>query len=488
MPSMRRRGVIQALGGLAMGSLSAGWLAGCSGTDSSGAGPAAALAGNPQPTPSGTLAAAQITISAKRVGSIGSRFVGLSYEKSSLALPRFTVDNADLIGMFSELGESLLRIGGNSVDQTHWTAGGAGRIAGQIAPSDVNALAGFLEQTGWSCLYGVNLATSTPQSAAAEVAYAAQALGDALYGVEIGNECDLYGGRYFQSWSLADFETQWTQFRAAIQQSAPGIRITGPASAGDISGWTVPFGQHNAGDLGLLTQHYYRGNGKSASCTAAALVSLDTSLIYDLNELAAGAASIGVPFRIAETNSYYNGGAAGVSDSYASALWVIDHLFNIALGGAAGANLHGGGDSDGYTPIADNNGAVLEARPEYYGLLLFSLAGTGALLGTSVAAGGLNVSAYTVQAADDTLNLVVVNKEASQPLRLNVDCGNPVRAAQALVMSGAALNATGGITIQGAAVSVDGGFEPSAPYALPCTGSIVECYLGALEAVLIKIA
>ena len=64
-----------------------------------------------------------------------------------------------------------------------------------------------------------------------------------------------------------------------------------------------------------------------------------------------------------------------MSNSYASSLWVIDFLFNAALGGATGVNMHGGGNSPGYTPIADDSGAVIEARPEYYGLLLFTLAG-----------------------------------------------------------------------------------------------------------------
>jgi hypothetical protein len=484
MPSMRRRSVIKALGGFALGGVTAGGLPSCGGNGQSAAGPDSA---NRQPIPSGALSTASVTIAANPIGSIGQRFAGLSYEKSSLALPRFAVDNADLIGMFTGLGQSLLRIGGNSVDQMHWAAAGAGRTPGQVAPSDIDALAGFLEQTGWLCLYGVNLATSTPQAAATEVAYAVQSLGDSLYGIEIGNECDLYGGHYFQAWSLQAFEALWEQFRGAILQSSPGVRLTGPASAGNISNWTIPFGQYaGAVQIALLTQHYYRGDGQSPASTDALLVSPDRALTTDLSELAAGAASIGVPFRIAETNSFYNGGAPGISDSYASALWVIDHLFNIALAGGSGANLHGGGDGDGYTPIADNNGAVVEARPEYYGALLFTLAGSGALWSTSVAAAGLNVSAYTVRAADGSLHIVIVNKETNQNFKLSIDCAQPVQSAEALVMSASALDATGGVTIQGAAVTTDGGFEPYAPFTLPFSENVLQCYLGALNAICIK--
>ena len=49
--------------------------------------------------------------------------------------------------------------------------------------------------------------------------------------------------------------------------------------------------------------------------------------------------------------------------------------------------MHGGGRSPGYTPIADDSGGVIEARPEYYGLLLFALAGHGTLLETQLVGG-----------------------------------------------------------------------------------------------------
>jgi hypothetical protein len=136
---------------------------------------------------------ASITVSSNTAGVICPRFAGLSYDKLSMTLPRFTLENAELIGMFRTLGRSLLRIGGNSVDLMHWTPDGAGQTSGQIAPSDIDALAAFLDATGWTALYSVNLATSTPAAAAAEAAYAAKSLGSSLYGIEFGNEPNQYG-------------------------------------------------------------------------------------------------------------------------------------------------------------------------------------------------------------------------------------------------------------------------------------------------------
>jgi hypothetical protein len=162
----------------------------------------------------------------------------------------------------------------------------------------------------------------------------------------------------------------------------PDVPVTGPDTGGGnhISAWTLPFGQSVTTEITLLTQHYYRASGASTTSTASFLIGPDPKLAGELTTLNSGAQKLGIPYRISECNSFANGGAAGVSDSYASSLWVIDFLFSAALGGSTGVNMHGGGNSAGYTPIADHSGAVIEARPEYYGLLFFALAGPGTLL------------------------------------------------------------------------------------------------------------
>jgi hypothetical protein len=448
------------------------------------------------------------------VGTIGPAFAGLSYEKSSLyeSPYLFSGSNNNLIGMFKGIGASILRIGGNSVDRNVWTPNGAGQTAGQIAPSDINALAAFVKATGWQCLYGVNLggagpnpytggsivAATTPSLAAEEVAYAAAQFGSSLYGIEIGNECDLYGSSYFSgtTWNVSTFESLWAQYRAAIVAQTPGVNVTGPADAGSESSWTVPFGQWaTKTNISLLTQHYYRGDGQSASSTAANLVTPDPTLVSDLSTLNAGAKGVGIPFRISECNSYYNGGADGVSDAYCSSLWIIDFLFDCALGGSVGANFHGGGNSDGYTPIADSGGAVVEARPEYYGILFFTLAGQGSLYTTSLSGiGSLNITAYAVKTTPGGLNIIVVNKDSAQNLQLTIQLPQSASSATLLEMtqltsgaSGPSLSATSGVTIQGASVGVSGAFSPGAAYTLSASGTALSCYVPYLSAVLIQI-
>jgi hypothetical protein len=459
---------------------------------------------NPQPVPTGAVTAATVTVSATTAGTIGAGFAGLSYEKNAVVTePLFTAGNTNLIGLFKRLGTSVLRVGGNSVDKNVWTPNGAGQTYGQVAPSDVAALAGFLKATGWQIIYGINLGGSatgatTPALAAAEVAYAAQQFGSSLLGIEIGNECDLYGntGNYYAgNWSLAQFEALWSQYRAAILAVTPGVPITGPADAGSESTWTVPFGQYaTKQQIVLLTQHYYRANGQLPTSTVQYLVTPDTTLVSDLAILQAGAQAIGVPYRMSECNSYYNGGADGVSDAYASSLWVLDYLFDCALGGASGVNFHGGGNADGYTPIADSNGVVQMARPEYYGILLFALAGQGTLLQTQITAGGLNATAYAVKSASGGINVILVNKDSAQNLTVTMQLPQTIHTATLLELtqstSGAApsLSATSGVTIQGATVNVDGTFAPAAAYTLSASGTQVTCYVPYLSAVLISLS
>ena len=512
LPTVTRRQVIQNAAGLTAYLL----IPGCGSGGSAEAG-GSSPTDNSQPVPSGPITAASLTVTASAQGSIGASFAGLSYEKSTLYENPylFSGANANLIALFKLIGPSVLRIGGNSVDRNVWTPNGAGQTVGQIAPKDIDSLAAFVKAAGWQCLYGINLggagpnpytsgsivAATTPALAAEEIAYTYQAFGTSLSGFEVGNECDLYGKSYFSgaTWNPSTFESLWTQFRSAIITQTPAAAplCTGPADAGSASSWTVPFGQYaTKSNISLLTQHYYRGNGQSPTSTAANLVTPDSSLISDLQTLNTGAKSIGVPYRISECNSYYNGGADGISDAYCSSLWVIDFLFDCALNGCSGTNFHGGGNGAGYTPISDSGGTVVEARPEYYGILLFALAGQGTLYSSTLAGiGSLNITAYAVKTSSGGLNIIVVNKDSAQNLKLTITLPQSTNSATLLEMTqlstgaaGPSLSATSGVTIQGASVGANGSFSPGTAYTLSTSGTELTCYVPYLSAVLLRIS
>jgi hypothetical protein len=141
----------------------------------------------------------------------------------------------------------------------------------------------------------------------------------------------------------------------------------------------------------------------------------------------------------------------------------------------------------GYTPIADDSGGVIEARPEYYGLLLFALAGPGTLLETQLSAGTVDATAYAVKGASGSLSVVVVNKDTLQNLILTITTGQNIHLATTQMMTGASLAATSGVTIQGAPVNPDGTFFPASPGTLTPAGTQTTCFIPALTAALITI-
>jgi hypothetical protein len=446
--------------------------------------------GQPLPVLKGPLVPASLILGATASGAIPARFIGLSYEKTAISYNYFHTSNHNLIALFRLLGAGVLRIGGGSVDRVLWTPARTGTHL-QVTASNIKALAGFLTATGWQCIYGVNFASSTPQLAAEEAAYAFSVLGDNLLGIEIGNEPDDYGlaGNFFAgNWTYLDFLARWQAFRSAIAQAAPGVPITGPAGGGGnhIPTWTLPFAEAARSEIVLLTQHYYRLSGASPQATAEFLISPDNQLTSDLTTLSPGAAGLGLSFRISECNSFSNGGAIGVSDSYASSLWVIDFCFAVASFGSSGVNLHGGGNAPGYTPIADDSGAVIGVRPEYYGILLFSLAGQGELLQTMLSAATVEATAYAVRTARG-LSVVVVNKDTQQNLLLTIETGQLIATAGMITMNASSLGATSGVTIQGATVNNDGSFMPPGPNTLTPSETQVTCAVPALTAALIMI-
>jgi hypothetical protein len=434
-----------------------------------------------------------LTVTTNYAGTIPPRFMGLSYEKEAISYAYFHPSNHNLIALFRQLGNGVLRIGGSSGDQVLWTPESEGATHQQVSPANIKALAGFLQATGWPCIYGINLATSTPALAAAEAACAVSELGPSLLGIALGNEPDEYGdaGSFFPgNWTFRDFLKRWDSFRSAIIQAAPDVPITGPDTGGanHMYDWTFPYAQAvTPSEITLMTQHYYRQSGASTTSTASFLISPDPRLTGVLNTMSAGAQRLSIPYRITECNSFANGGAAGVSDSYASSLWVIDFLFSAALGGSTGVNMHGGGSQAGYQPIADHSGAVIEVRPEYYGLLLFALAGPGTLLKTQLAAGTVDVTAYAVRIQSGGLNLILVNKDSIQNLTITIETNQPIHTATMQTMTGPGLDATSGVTIQGATVDNDGNFAPESPDLLAAVGTQTTCSIPPLSAVLITI-
>ncbi len=416
---------------------------------------AMALPGCAEPAGAGSVMALRID-TASPGPVIAPAFLGFSYEKSAISKPLFAASNADLIRMFRALGRGVFRIGGNSVDKTSWEKDGPGGQAAFVARPDIDRLAGFIRATGWTIIYAVNMGSSSPEVAADEVAYAVRAFGPDLLGLEIGNEPDVYrhNGLRPASYTYAQFQGEWQEFASAIRARSPGVGLTGPASAFDIKGYTLPFAADHGAQIAQLTQHYYRADGKKASSTVDLLLTRDGRLPGMLADMARACASAGIKggFRLAEANSYYNGGAPNVSNSFGGALWLLDYLAALAEGGAAGVNLHGGGNWTGYTPIADNGRVATEARPEYAAMLLFARLAGGRVLASSLPAAGMALTSLAVAQPGGEVMVLLVNRERGRAARISL----PGRGCVLTRLVAPSPDTPSGVTLGGAPVTPDG--------------------------------
>ena len=404
---------------------------------------------------------------------IPSNFIGLSFETGSLtSATGFPASNPVFQRMVAQIGPGLLRFGGNSVDKlTGWMRGQrtSSTPTSILMSSDVDPLFPFARTVGWQLLYSLNLGNGNPASDADEAAYVYQNGSDVLLGLEIGNEPDLYhsNGLRPSTYTVNNYVTEWQTYADAVQTQVPTAALTASAAAGSITTWTSTVAQQLGSRLALLTQHLYPLAPVSVNPNASNVASIPNLLGAaahntedtdgaELSQIAQGAK---IPWRMSETNSCYNGGQAGVSDVFASALWGIDYMFTLAGRNSTGVNFHGGG-SGTYTPIAVSGGQVT-ARPLYYALLMFRAAARGRLAPLTVSTNGVNLTAYGALDGDGTLRVMVINKDQNQAAAVSIIPGASYASALAMTLSASALDATTGITLGGAAVGTDGSWLPA---------------------------
>lgn len=426
--------------------------------------------------------------SAATATHLDSRFAGLSYEKTKLAVPMFTATNAPLIRMFSLLGPAVLRIGANAVDRSSWN--GAVDDLTPILPSQIDDFADFVEATQWQVIYGINLAQNTPENAADEAAYVASRLGSSLLAWEIGNEPDLYRRHGYRpdDWGYEDFLDEWHDYRAAMSEASPGVPFSGPGTSFDLERNTLLFAEDAGEHLSMLTHHYYRASRDDPSSNLALLLEPDPALATELTSLVAAASEAAIPMgvRLTEANSFFGGGLPGVSSAFGSALWVMDLMFTCALAGCTGVNMHGG-NRGSYTPIADVDGMVVEPRAIFYGIVMFASAAQGlALEGVVAADTDFDLGAWGVQRDDGGLNAVLSNEDRERSVGVRLATGISATVFEPLWFEGEGLATTSGFTLGGVPIENDGTWTPLPQRPLNGSAGLLEILLPPATAVLVR--
>ena len=462
---------------------------------------------NLQPTLTGSVSQVNASVTTTQLGSVGTDFVGFSFEKSELTTASFRSGKTNIVNLFKALGPSLVRIGGSAVDRIVWKPSGS-RVSNTIIKSDIDEFALFARQTGWRVIYGIGLlnrSAANPADLAAaadEAQYVIDKMGDIISHFTLGNEPDN------ASYTSSDnFNASWLAFKNVIVTKVGNRAFAGPdvTGSGDAIRYTKPFAEYFAkiigkGNITLLTHHFYQlsSDRKKVAWSVAefikTLLTFPTANTADGRKLAdnlaiiKGAAdTLGVKFRITEANSATSGGEPDVSDVYASALWSLDFMFRAAQGGASGVNFHGG-DNPFYTPFSFTSSSLVDIRPLYYAMLFFTMMGSGPVLSSSIDASGQNISIYSIKTASG-FSILFVNKEVSQSFDVSLQLPNSVSSATSVYLKGPGLSSKTGISIQDATVSViTGNLGPYTSWFVPVSGNIAKVNVPALTAVLVKVS
>lgn len=149
-----------------------------------------------------------------------------------------------------------------------------------------------------------------------------------------------------------------------------------------------------------------------------------------------------------------------MSNAFASALWSIDFLFDVATRGGRGVNLHGSFTPNNYSPIVfDKKTETYGAAPLYYGLLFFSQAAQGRLVASETQCTA-NFLAHAVRGTDGKLRVTLLNKDLTQPVAVQLDVGATFKAGQLLRLSAPSAGATSEVTFAGATITAEGKWTP----------------------------
>lgn len=433
-------------------------------------------------------------------------FLGLSFEAAALGQLAQYADRGNLVALLRSLGPGILRFGGITADQNvAWTDAATPRpqwASSVIGPAQLHAIGVLARRSGWRVILTVGLAHYEPASAAREVAAARHALGAYLAAVEIGNEPNAYGNHGFRElpWIAQGYEEEVSSYRESIQALTPGVPIAGPDVSG--SGLFSEWGSEEAlaQTPALLTGHHYPlGCAHTPAPSIEALLSSATrgSEARSLATYMAVARSNGIPLQIDETNSVSCGGVAGISNTFASALWATGYITQTMAEGAVGINLQGNpSNCAGYTPLCAPSPASLvegelRARPEWYALLLTKpLVGSRPLPTTISGVGSPNLVAAAFSGSDHSLKIVLSNDEpeGTSPLPLQLEVGAGMGAAQILRLTAPSQSATEGVRLAGRAVAGNGSWlAPRRPESIATHAGVVALQLAPASAALVTV-
>jgi len=357
---------------------------------------------------------------------ISQNFLGLSHEWSD---PTWFIGNSTLGTnpiylqmirnlMLGSIYPFSLRIGGGSTDSSS-----------EPSTSITTTLAELAATLPVHYSLGVNLGFNNLKLATDQARFYLNYISPtSIDYIEIGNEPDEYAwnGLRRSSYTFTNYLQEFGAWQGALAHLLPyATGLMGPSwgELQTLQSSFPAFESHEAGNIRLVDQHYYAGYQEteqafpddyllspSASTAGSASVANAVVMAHGNNQL----------FRMGEINSIDGGGISGISDSFSSALWAVDTMFEYANVGVDGVNWHGLSGC-AYCPFTfaiqkgssgKNVYTLAQTHPLYYGMLFFQMAAAnGSRLLPVTTQSNPNIKIWSTLDRNGGVHVVIINKD-----------------------------------------------------------------------------
>jgi hypothetical protein len=446
-----------------------------------------------QPVPTSS-----VTVTGTALRTVPNSFLGLSMNVEEMEDYTEQADFAQFINLITPQGDGpfVLRVGGTFADSAYWN-GETSQIAPQyLAPAYdrvtldnewLQSLAGVVSATGANVILNVDAANHDPQMALNLVQAAERDLpAHSLSSVAIGNEPNLYPlgydgiNRTNVSWvkqfGPVRYDTLYALYANLLKRHLPSLTLDGPELSAPTAPWLVSLLQHDSGQIGVATEHYYAYNACVAQSSAQYPALHRYFRITDIGAATAAMAPAiaaahgsGIPYRLTELGSSTCLGLPAVTDTFATSLWGLDQLYALVAAGVDGVNFHLRANEPNSAIHAYAN-IGLSAEPLLYGIAAFaSTLGPNAQLNQVNGVLPNNVKVWAVQ-SDNGYSLSLIN---DTPQRVRVEVAVPTSTPMTVRALTAPTPYAQAASFGGQTISSSGSWEgsPHTQTVTPVTGS-----------------
>jgi hypothetical protein len=422
---------------------------------------------------------------------VADDFLGLALEYNTIpewSGPGAAGVNAPLMGLMRGLdpvGRPLVRVGGQSTDRSWWPVPGLARPLGvtyDLTTAWTAAARTLARSLDAQLMLGLNLEANRTRIPAQESRrLLAWVVPRYVSSFQLGNEPELYhttpwyrvlhgrpipwyskvGQRVFArgaSYDPLDFTSEFSRMIAGL----PKLPLAGPETGNPdwmqvFTGLVSPSSR-----VRMLTFHGYGTSGCARNPadprypTIPHLLSPSASrgLVDGFAPDVALAHRDGATIRLDELGSVTCNGRAGVSNTMASALWVMDALFSLAAAGVDGVNLHTFPNSvNGLFDFRQSGGrwqAVV--HPLYDGALMFARAAPPGSRLLRIATGTQEqIRAWATLGSDRQVRVLLINDSLNAGTRavIHAPFGYGSSPAPLQRLLAPSVSATSGVTLGG---------------------------------------